>query len=102
MRIELLYIEGCPGHEVVWAWIRNMQMEQGIPMEFKRIHVRTPAQAEELKFAGSPTVRIDGQDIVPTEETHYNVKCRLYEGKRGPTNHPPKRLLEEAILKASQ
>ena len=101
MLIELLYLDDCPGHETVILWIREILPELDKSAEFKMIHVRNPTQAEELKFVGSPTIRIDGQEVFPSEDKEYGMKYRMFEGKRGENSFPPRKLIEEALRRGS-
>jgi hypothetical protein len=40
--------------------------------------VETEDQARELRFVGSPTIRVDGQDIDPPSDSRYALTCRAY------------------------
>ena len=59
----------------------------------KRVEV-----AEKLKFQGSPSIRIDGQDIEGKEDS-YSYSCRIFmiDGKL--TGVPTKEYLPEKIRK---
>lgn len=55
---------------------------------FELKHVESVEAAERERFLGSPTLRVDGQDVDPTagERTDFGLKCRLYpspDGLRG-------------------
>ena len=58
--------------------------------------------AEAERFLGSPTIRVDGEDVEPSasERTDYGLECRLYEtpdGLRGvPADEWVLRALERA------
>ena len=101
MLIELLYIEDYPGHETVMGWVKEILKEHDIQAKFKLIHIRTYASAEELKFPGSPTLRIDGKDVEPLDNPDYGIKCRLYAGGKEPSNVPPRQWIEDALRKAA-
>ncbi len=59
--------------------------ELGIPeSSIELVEVPDPAQAEERRFQGSPTVLVDGRDIATGEiPSGFNYACRVYsfEGK---------------------
>jgi hypothetical protein len=42
------------------------------------VKVDTEEQARELRFVGSPTIRVDGQDIDPPSDSRYTLTCRAY------------------------
>jgi hypothetical protein len=41
----------------------------GIAIEIRKVLVTTQDQADELRFLGSPTVQVNGQDIDPAART---------------------------------
>ncbi|HEV2459241.1 MAG TPA: hypothetical protein VGS80_12855 [Ktedonobacterales bacterium] len=48
------------------------------------VAVETQAEAERQQFYGSPTIRIDGVDIVPPEPTaRPALACRFYRTAQG-------------------
>ncbi len=64
--IELLYFDGCPTHEPARHLLRTVVREQAIAATFREIRVTTEAEAQEFKFLGSPTIRVNGKDIDET------------------------------------
>jgi hypothetical protein len=95
MMIEVLYFEGCPNFEATLSLANEVLSELGLSATVREVEVRTPEDAEQLRFIGSPSVRVDGKDIEPSAEsrTEYAMSCRLY-GDRG---LPPKELLVAAL-----
>lgn len=88
MRVEVLYFDGCPGHTRLLPRLRALLDQAGIdaPIELHRIDSVQAAERE--RFLGSPTLRIDGEDVDPTagSRTDFGLKCRLYataDGLRG-------------------
>jgi len=53
--------------------------------------VESPEAADRERFLGSPTVRIDGEDVDPTasERDDFGIKCRLYRSPGGASRTPP-------------
>ena len=68
-------------------------------MRVEEVEVRDEADAERLRFIGSPTIRVDGADIEPDAgtRTDFALSCRLYEG----SGVPPRELLEAALAGSS-
>jgi hypothetical protein len=89
--IEILYFEGCPHHAETTALARAVVAECGRDVAIREISISTEAEADRMKFLGSPSVRVNGVDIEPAarERTEFALSCRLY-GKSGV---PPKGLL---------
>jgi hypothetical protein len=101
MTIELLFFDGCPGHQQLLPRIRELAHQAGGELVLRR--VETPAQAERERFLGSPTVRVNGRDVDPDagERTDYGLKCRIYRPDyRGQSQLPPEEWLRVALAAA--
>lgn len=70
------------------------------PVELK--HVRSIEDAEQERFLGSPTLRIDGRDVDPSaaQREDYGLKCRLYATDRGLRGEIPDELITAALTRA--
>ena len=98
MRVSFLYYDECPSHDLALERLREVMAEEGIPAEVEVIKVETEEQARELRFIGSPTILVDGQDIAPPSDTHYALTCRSYrleDGRISPL--PSKDLMLRAL-----
>jgi hypothetical protein len=78
VRVSFLYYEDCPSHVLALERLREVMDEQGIPGEVEVVKVETEERARELRFVGSPTIRVDGQDIDPPSDSRYALTCRAY------------------------
>ena len=65
MKIELLYFEGCPSYGELLPTLRELLASEGVKDEVEVRRVETPEEAEFEHFLGSPTVRINGEDVDP-------------------------------------
>jgi hypothetical protein len=88
MTVEVLYFEGCPNHEALLPHLRDLLHAAGVSTDVELLRVEDDDVAERERFLGSPTLRIDGEDVEPGADrrTDYGVKCRLYatsDGLRG-------------------
>jgi hypothetical protein len=93
MRVELLWWEGCPSYPETIADVREALGDEGIdPDRLELRQVQTDEQAARERFPGSPTIRIDGEDLVPpTDGENYSLTCRVYrlrDGRFSPTPDP--------------
>jgi hypothetical protein len=102
MTVELFYLPGCPNHEVAADLVHSVLKAQGMPAELQEIPIRDHAEASAHAFPGSPTVRVNGQDIedIPTHQLGIGFACRTYfiEGKS--QGVPPRSSIERAIRAA--
>jgi hypothetical protein len=68
-RVELLFWDGCPSHPRALADLRAAMAELGLdPATVLVREVDTDQRAERERFVGSPTIRIDGEDVEPPGE----------------------------------
>ena len=106
--IELLAWSGCPNHpdaaRAIAAELTYLG-HAGYPVEI--LWIETEALAEDEQFVGSPTIRIDGVDIVtPIAGAQPSLSCRLYRtraGRYSPVPDPAdiREALETAFAKNS-
>ena len=98
MGIELLYWEECPSYDLALQRLREVLAERQMAASVHLVEVTTEQQAEALRFPGSPTIRIDGQDLFPVPAGPYGLTCRVYHTRDGRvTPLPTKEMLEGAL-----
>ena len=90
MRVEFLWWEGCPSHPEALQQLQRVLREEGVdPDSVERVEIVSDEQAERKAFFGSPTIRIDGEDVVPAGEGDpVGLSCRVYrlrDGRPSPT-----------------
>lgn len=99
MRVELLYFDGCPSYEALLPRLRALLAEHGGDLEVELRRVEGEEAALRERFLGSPTIRVDGEDIEPgaAARTDFGLKCRLYrvDGRLSPT--PDEAWVSEAL-----
>jgi hypothetical protein len=61
--IEILYTEGCANAGPTGSLVEEVAGDLVPGAQVQRVLVRDPPHARELRFPGSPTVRVDGADI---------------------------------------
>ena len=102
MRVEVLYFDGCPSHARLMPTL--LALASAHDAEIVQCRVETLKEAEEVRFLGSPSVRVDGRDIEPGAEsrTDYGMKCRLYQSATGRSGLPPHEWIERALKRATR
>jgi hypothetical protein len=90
MKIEFLWFDECPSHEAARELLRSVLQAKQIDAPIADINASDPERAEQLRFPGSPTIRIDGEDIEPhfVDPGDYWPRCRLYQTESGLTGMP--------------
>jgi hypothetical protein len=90
--VELLWWEGCPSHPAALAELERVLEEEGLRPRVELVEIENDEQAARLRFPGSPTIRIDGEDIVrPGDVEPFSLTCRVYrlrDGRPSPTPDP--------------
>ncbi|CAN5587391.1 hypothetical protein BH24ACT20_BH24ACT20_05840 [soil metagenome] len=84
MKIDFFYFEECPSHEQALERLRKVIAEEEIEADISITEVSTEEQAQDLEFAGSPTILVEGRDISPhLEHPNYALTCRTYHLEDG-------------------
>ena len=90
MTVELLWWDGCPSHPEALDELTRILREEGIEADVTRVEITDDEQARRERFPGSPTIRIDGDDIVPPGEGDpYSLTCRVYRTRDGRVSPVP-------------
>src|ERR1019366_5892542 len=78
--IEILFFEGCPNVNEAIDRARAASKGTGVPANVSIVRVRSQDEALRLRFLGSPTVRVDGNDVDPTAPARddFGLQCRIY------------------------
>lgn len=105
MRVELLYWDGDPNYMAARQRLVEVLTEDAFETPIQMISVNSPADAELLAFPGSPTIRIDGDDIYPASGKPPGLRLRRYppDGDHdAPASEsvPGKRLIRRAVERA--
>jgi hypothetical protein len=102
VEVELLYWSGCPSYPRA---LEQLERElAAVGLEGVEVHVRevrTEEEAAAQGFVGSPTIRVNGKDVVDPGDLPPALNCRLYirrDGRYSPTPDPLD--LREALERA--
>jgi hypothetical protein len=97
MKIELLYFDGCPGWQEALKNLKAALAVESPEAEIHLVKVEDNARAASLKFLGSPSFRINGQELWPEERQRYNLSCRVYLTSKGLKSSPTVEMLRERL-----
>ena len=102
MKIEILYFDGCPTYRTAEETLRGVLAEQGIEGTVELVAVNTDDEARQLRFPGSPTIRLDGRDLFPVPEREdWRLGCRVYATPEGLRGYPTAEMFKEALARAA-
>ncbi len=100
MRIEFLYWSECPSHEDALDRLMELLAEEEVEGDLETIEVSSEEEAAELRFVGSPTIRVNGEDVDAEgiRGLPYRLTCRVYQRPDGGVSPlPPEGLIRAAI-----
>lgn len=96
MTIELLYMPGCRNHKRALERIQRVLRSQALDASIQEISVSDESAALNLRFPGSPTVRVNGLDV-QGDSKGIALACRLYTaGDGAPSEESLRRALSAA------
>ena len=98
-RAELLWFRDCPNHEEARRLLHEVidAIAPGTPIE--DIDATHPDVADQVRFPGSPTIRVDGRDVDPqfADPGDYTPRCRIYWTAQGMRGLPERSWIEQAL-----
>jgi hypothetical protein len=78
--VELLYIKGCPNYEALLPHLLALLDGVGATDQVRLHLISDEGTARRERFLGSPTVRVDGEDVEPgaADRNNFGLTCRIY------------------------
>jgi len=103
-RVEILYFEGCPNHGPSRELVERIAAELRVVPDIDLVEVTDADSANELRFLGSPTVRVNGRDVEPgaEERRDFAFSCRIYQTDQGLSGQPSTGWIREALTEAGK
>jgi len=100
--VQILYFDDCPNHEQARALVERIAAESAVEPEIELVNVPDANAATQLRFLGSPTVRVNGVDVEPGAETRsdFVLSCRLYRAEHGFSGQPDEEWIRDALAEA--
>ena len=100
MQIQFLYFEDCPPYKQGLENLKQALKELNLPADFEMININSDEKAKEYNFIGSPTIRINSQDIDhkarEAKVTGYKG-CRIYQTEEGIKGTPTVEMIKKII-----
>ena len=99
MTVEVPFFDGCPNYEAFLPHLRELVAANGVETDVELVRVGDLETAEQKRFLGSPTVRVDGRDVEPgaDQRTDFGLKCRLFRTAEGLSGTPSDEWLLAAL-----
>jgi hypothetical protein len=104
MKVEILYFSGCPNHVPAVARVREVLQQEGTSADMVEVEVKDAAAAKQVGFLGSPSVRVDGQDVERAARAIrvFGMMCRTYIDGGQRAGLPPREWIRSAVREARE
>lgn len=102
-RVEILSFTGCPNQEQARGLVERVAAELGVEPALEIVEVVDSGAASNLRFLGSPTVRVNGRDVEPGAEKRreFVFACRVYRTGQGFSGQPSEAWIRAALAPGS-
>jgi len=103
VRIEFFYWEDCPSHPEALDRLLQVMREEGLADPVEVVLIATAEDAVHHRFPGSPTVRINGEDLQPEgAQGQAMLTCRTYHTETGRLSPLPTAAMIRRALQAAR
>jgi hypothetical protein len=98
--VELLYFEGCPHYDAFLPHLRQLLAHHYPTAPISEINIATEEEAQQHRFLGSPSPRVNGRDVEPAAEGRdgYGLLCRIYATPGGLVGVPADQWITDALI----
>ena len=94
----MVYFEGCPSWQSALSRLHTALEATGHSgTRVELVPVRSGEEAAAARFAGSPTVLVDGQDLFPDAAPVTDLTCRVYSSPQSLSGAPTSQALIAAL-----
>jgi hypothetical protein len=99
--VEVLTFTGCPHGGPALELARATVAELAVEADVRLVSV-AESETGRYRFLGSPSIRVDGEDIEPNagQRLDYAHSCRLYQTPAGPRPLPEAAWLRARLVAA--
>ena len=98
MEVEILYFDDCPSYREARATLEEALSQGDVGAEVRMVAVNTDEEAQRLRFPGSPTVKVDGEDLFPVpDRARYALGCRMYATPEGLKGSPTAEMVRASL-----
>lgn len=100
LHIQVLHNRECTFWQVSWKMLEQMIAEKKLDARLEEMLISNDAEAAKYRFAGSPQIMVNGQDIDPEAKRVTNFHssgCRPYFYRGNHYDYPPREMILEAL-----
>jgi len=99
IKIELLYFDGCPSWKIALENLRSALISEDKEFDIALVNIASAEDAESEQFLGSPSIRVDGENLWPEKRLHYRLSCNVYPTPDGLQGSPTIEMIKQQFRK---
>ena len=97
LQIDVLYSKDCQDWETYVQLVDQALQEMGLEAAYEYWTVESDRQAMDYGFIGSPTIRVNGEDLFPVPGAASGKRLRSYFTPDGMVGCPTYEMIVEAL-----
>jgi hypothetical protein len=99
LQVQVLTFGDCPNRHIAMERLRIALAEENVDADVTEVEIADSTLAQEQRFLGSPSVRINGVDIEPAARSaeRFGLMCRTYPTSDGSEGAPPLEMIRAAL-----
>lgn len=97
LEIDILYTADCTDWEITGQLVEQVVDELRLEAEMRYWLIANDRQALQAYFIGSPTVRVEGNDLFPVQGATAGLRLRSYLTEEGIMGHPTYQMIRDAL-----
>jgi len=97
LQVDILFTKDCTDWETADELVQQALQDLGLEADFNYWLVESDRKAIEYNFIGSPTIRVDGEDLFPVRGSPAGLRLRSYFSAEGMLGHPTYDMLVAAL-----
>jgi hypothetical protein len=96
LQIDILFTKDCTDWETADELLQRALQDLGLKANIDYWLIESDRKAFEYKFIGSPTIRVDGEDLFPMKGSA-GLRLRPYFTSEGMLGHPTYEMIVAAL-----
>lgn|SRR5574341_703895 len=97
LRVDILYTADCTDWQEAARLVESAVADLGVEAEVNYWLIENDRQALQTYFVGSPTIRINGEDLFPVQGATAGKRLRSYLTEEGISGHPTYAMILNAL-----
>ena len=97
IKVDIYFTKDCVDWETADELVQQALQDLGLEADFNYWMVESDRQAFDYQFIGSPTIRVNGEDLFPVKGAASGLRLRSYFTAEGMVGHPTYDMIVEAL-----